>query len=50
MGRDGDHVAVGELVKPKVVVLEVDGEVETKIKVVKIRDGTESCHVRFLPR
>jgi hypothetical protein len=24
--------------------------VETKIKAVKIRDGTESCHIGFLPR
>jgi hypothetical protein len=23
---------------------------ETKIKVVKIRDGTETCHAGFLPR
>jgi hypothetical protein len=24
--------------------------VETKIKTVKIRNGTESCHIGFLPR
>jgi hypothetical protein len=24
--------------------------VETKIKAVKIGDGTESCHISFLPR
>jgi hypothetical protein len=44
----GHHVAVGDLVKFKVVVLE--GGVETKIKAVKIRDGTESCQIDFLPR
>jgi hypothetical protein len=26
------------------------GGLETKIKAVKIRDGTESCHIGFLPR
>ena len=36
--------------KFKVVVVEENGEMETKMKVVKIRDGTESCHVGFLPR
>jgi hypothetical protein len=46
----GHHLAVGDLVKFKVVVLEQEGEVETKIKVIKIRDGTEGCHVGFLPR
>jgi hypothetical protein len=46
----GHHVAVGDLVKFKVVVLEEEGGLETKIKAVKIRDGTESCHIGFLPR
>ena len=46
----GHHLAVGDLVKFKVVVLEQEGEVETKIKVIKIRDGTEGCHIGFLLR
>jgi hypothetical protein len=46
----GHHVAVGDLVKFKVVVLEEEGGLETNIKAVKIRDGTESCHIGFLPR
>jgi hypothetical protein len=36
----GHHVAVGDLVKFKVVVF----------KAVKIRDVTERCHIGFLPR
>jgi hypothetical protein len=46
----GELLAVGDLVKFKLVVLEVDGEEEEEIKAIKIRDGTESCHVGFLPR
>jgi hypothetical protein len=32
----GDHVAVGDLVKFKRVVIEVDGEEEEAIKAIKI--------------
>jgi hypothetical protein len=39
--------AVGDLVKFKLVVIEVEDEEEYAIK---IQDGTESCHVGFLPR
>jgi hypothetical protein len=46
----GDHVAVGDLVKFKLVVIEVDGEKDEAIKAIKIRDGTETCHIDFLPR
>jgi hypothetical protein len=44
------HVAVRDLIKFKVVLLEEEGVLETKIKAVKIRDGTESCHIGFLPQ
>jgi hypothetical protein len=43
----GDHVAVGDLVKFKLVAIEVDGEEE---EAIKIRDGTEIYHVGFLQR
>jgi hypothetical protein len=46
----GQHVTVGDLIEFKVVVLEEDGGLETNIKAVNIRDGTESCQVCFLPR
>jgi hypothetical protein len=45
----GHYVAVGDLVKFKAVVLE-EGGVDTKIKEVKIRDGSESCHIGLLSR
>jgi hypothetical protein len=40
-------LAVGDLVKFKLVVIEADDEEE---EAIKIRDGTESCHVAFLLR
>jgi hypothetical protein len=46
----GELLAVGDLVKFKLVVIKVDGDEEEAIKGIKIRDGTESCHVGFLPR
>jgi hypothetical protein len=45
----GDHVAVDDFFKFKLVVVEVDGEEEDAIKAIKIRDDTESFHVGFLP-
>jgi hypothetical protein len=44
----GELLDVGDLVKLKLVVIEVEGEEEEEIKAIKIRDGTESCHVGFL--
>jgi hypothetical protein len=43
----GDHVVVGDLVKFKLVVIEVDGEED---EAIKIRDSMKSCHVGFFPR
>jgi hypothetical protein len=43
-----EHVGVGDLVKFKIVVIEVDGEGEGASKAIKIRDGAESCNVGFL--
>jgi hypothetical protein len=37
-------------VKFKVMVTMVGEEEEVVIKVINIRDGTEGCHVGFLPR
>jgi hypothetical protein len=46
----GELLAVGDLVKFKLVVIEVDDEKEETIKSIKIRDGTERCRFGFLPR
>jgi hypothetical protein len=43
----GELLDVGDLLKFKRVVIEVDGEEQDAIK---IQDGTESCHVGFLTR
>jgi hypothetical protein len=55
----GHHVRIGDLIRFKCEVIHVENAVagdpepdfwyETVIKVVVIRDGTESCHVTFLP-
>jgi hypothetical protein len=45
-----DHLAVDDLVKFKVCVMEVRQKEDTVINAVKIRDGVESCHVGFLSR
>jgi hypothetical protein len=42
------HLIVGDLVKFKVMVTMVEDEEEAVIKIIKIHDGTESCHVGFL--
>jgi hypothetical protein len=46
----GNYLAVGDLVKFKVTISLVGEEGEVVIKVIKIRDGKETCHVDFLPR
>jgi hypothetical protein len=43
----GDYFALGDLVKFKLLVIEVGGKGE---EAIKIRDCMESCHVGFLPR
>jgi hypothetical protein len=45
----GNHLSVGELGKFKVTMSLVGEEHEVVIKVVKIRDGNEICHVGLLP-
>jgi hypothetical protein len=46
----GNHLAVGDLVKFKVTMSLVGEKEKVVIKVIKIRDGNETCHVGFLPR
>jgi hypothetical protein len=46
----GNHLAVGDLVKFKVMMSLVVEEEEVVIKVIKIRDGNETCLAGFLPR
>jgi hypothetical protein len=56
----GRHVRIGDLIRFKNEVIRVEYAVagdpepdfryEAVMKVVVIRDGTESCHVAFLPR
>jgi hypothetical protein len=43
----GELLGVGDLVKFKLVVIEVDDDEQ---EAIKIRDDMESCHVGFLPR
>ena len=38
------------MVRFKLTVVDIDGKTEESIKVVRIRDGTESCMIGFLPR
>jgi hypothetical protein len=42
----GELLAVGDFTKFKLIVIEVDDKEE---EAIKIQDGTESCHVGFLP-
>jgi hypothetical protein len=46
----GNYLAVGDLVKFKVIMSLVGEEEEVFIKVIKIWYGNETCHVGFLPR
>jgi hypothetical protein len=46
----GNHLTVGDLVKFKVTMSLVGEEEEVVIKVIKIRDGNETCQFGFLPR
>jgi hypothetical protein len=46
----GNYLAVGDLVKLKVIISLFREEEEVVIKVVKIQDGNETCHVGFLPQ
>jgi hypothetical protein len=47
----GASLHVGDLVRFRLVMLEVQGGAPFEaLKVIKIKDGTEGCHVGFLPR
>jgi hypothetical protein len=47
----GASLHVGDLVRFHLVMLEVQGGAPIEaLKVLKIKDGTEGCHVGFLPR
>jgi hypothetical protein len=47
----GASLHVGDLVRFRLVMLEVKGGAPVKaLNVLKIKDGTEGCHVGFLPR
>jgi hypothetical protein len=46
----GELLAVGNLVKFKLVVIEVDDEEDEAIKAIKILNDMDSCHVGFLMR
>jgi len=46
----GEHVAPDDLVRFKLAVVDINGKTEESIKAVRIRDGTELCHIGFLPR
>jgi hypothetical protein len=47
----GASLHVGDLVRFRLVMLEVQGGAPVEaLKVLKIKDGTEGCHVGFLPR
>jgi hypothetical protein len=46
------HLYVGDLVRFRLVIIEGDGDGQDTeaMKVIKIKDGTEVCHVGFLQR
>jgi len=46
----GENLSPDDLIRFKFDVIEIEGHVEDAIKVVRIRDGAESCVVGFLPR
>lgn len=46
----GEHLAPDDLVRFKLSVVNVGDKTEDAIKVVRVRDGTESCMIGFLPR
>ena len=46
----GKFLFPDDLVRFKLTVVDIEGKVEEAVKVVRIRDGTESCTVGFLPR
>jgi hypothetical protein len=48
----GKHLCVGDLVRFYLVILEGDGDGQCTeaMKVIKIKDVTEACHVRFIQR
>ena len=46
----GEHVNLDDLVRFRLSIVDIDGKIEEAIQVVRIRDGTESCTIGFLPR
>lgn len=46
----GEHLSADDLIRFKFCVLEFEYGIEEAVKAVRIRDGTESCVVGFLPR
>ena len=46
----GESISPDDLVRFKLTVVDIDGKIEEAIKVVRVRDGTESCTIGFLPR
>ena len=46
----GSWVTVGDVLRLRATVAEINGEVEEAIILVKIVDGLESCNVAYVPR
>ena len=46
----GEHVSADEMIQFKYYIVDVDGAPEDAVKACRIRDGTESCVIGFLPR
>ena len=46
----GEVTMIDELVWFKLTVADIDGKIEEAIQAVRIRDGTPSCVIGFLPR
>jgi hypothetical protein len=48
----GKHICVGDLVRSRLVIIEgdVNGQDTEAMKVIKIKDEMEACHVGFLQR
>jgi hypothetical protein len=46
----GKHIFPDDLVRFRLAVANVEGRIEQAIQVVRVRDGSESCTIGFLPR
>ena len=46
----GDHVIVGDVLRLRLTIVTVNGDLERCLKAVSVVDGAEKCTVGFAPR